>query len=603
MKKIFTLVTGLLAAVAVFGQIPQSFNYQAIARDGSGNVLANKPVGLQLTILDGSATGAVLYAETFSLTTNEFGLFTLGVGTGTVANGSFSGISWPIGSKYLKTELDPAGGTNYTLTGTTQLLSVPYALYASSAGTSSNSYWSVNGNNSIVNTNTGDVGINLGGSALLNTVQIGSPPGFGGNTLAMGNGTQGMSFGFAGATSTSTWFTNNNFALMPALGGDGFVGVGTTAPTNQLQIGSTPGFVGNNLAMGNGTQAMSFFQDVTTSKWFSNTSFSFLPAGGTGNVGIGVIPSTTVKLEIQPAAGTTGIYVTGSGTRTAFEAQTGDFLLDGGNASIVGNTTMSGDVTITSLDPTTAALTIGSGYFAGQPANTKSLTNCGGFCGNSPLAINASDGDIWASAFYAFSDERLKNVIGPSDPASDLELLNRIRITDYTMKDTRADGGRRFKKVIAQQVEKIYPQVIETGKGYIPNVYQSTSKMERTDDGYLLSFSKPHGISKTATKLRLAAKGSMKPYEILSIPSDRQVLIKAPVINSDAVFVYGEQVNDLHTVDYEGLSTLNISATQELSKLVRQQAQVIERLSNRISQLETSVKKGGSSLDRPQQGR
>jgi hypothetical protein len=391
---------------------------------------------------------------------------------------------------------------------------------------------------------------------------------------------------------------------MPAFSGTGYLGIGTSNPVNKVQIGDPPGFSANDFAIGNGTQGTSFALSATATTWFSNTSFALMPAGGTGNVGIGMIPSSTVKLEIQPASGATGIYVIGTTTRTAFEAQTGDLLLDAGNASIGGNASIAGTLTVTGSDPTTAAISIGGSYVVNPPANTKNLTNCGGFCGTSDLCINAA-GDVWGDAFYAFSDERLKNIIGPSDPASDLDLLNRIRITEYTMKDTRVNGNRRFKKVIAQQVEKIYPQVIETGKGWIPNVYQITSKMQRTDNGYLLTFNNPHGLSKTATKIQLTANGSMKPYDILSIPSDKQVLIKAPVINGDSVFVYGEQVTDLHTVDYEGLSTLNISATQELSSLVKQQAETIALLEKRLSTIEKFMRRSEktSSLDHQEQGK
>jgi hypothetical protein len=97
----------------------------------------------------------------------------------------------------------------------------------------------------------------------------------------------------------------------------------------------------------------------------------------------------------------------------------------------------------------------------------------------------------------------------------------------------------------------------------------------------------------------------MKPYDILSIPSDKQVLIKAPVINGDSVFVYGEQVTDLHTVDYEGLSTLNISATQELSTLVKQQAETIALLEKRLSTIEKFMRRSEktSSLDHQEQGK
>lgn len=129
MKKIITSLLVLLAFV-VNGQAPQKFNYQAIARNTTGLELANLSVSIKLSILDGSPNGTVAYAETHTVTTNAYGLFNLQVGGGTVVSGTFSSITWGGGSKYIKTEIDPTGGTNYTVAGTSQLISVPYALYA-----------------------------------------------------------------------------------------------------------------------------------------------------------------------------------------------------------------------------------------------------------------------------------------------------------------------------------------------------------------------------------------------------------------------------------------------------------------------------------------
>jgi len=122
---------------------------------------------------------------------------------------------------------------------------------------------------------------------------------------------------------------------------------------------------------------------------------------------------------------------------------------------------------------------------------------------------------------------------------------------------------------------------------FIPNVYQLTNKIEKTATGYLLNFSNKHNISNTAKKLRvlLSDTGAMQEIEIVSIPSDTQVIINAHDIKSAKVFVYGEEVNDFRTVDYEGLTTLNISATQELSKLIDAQNKKIAELAEEIKLL------------------
>jgi hypothetical protein len=128
----------LLIAVNAMPQIPQAFNYQAVARDASGNVLSSQLISLRITILDGSSSGTVVYTETQMANTNQFGIFTLALGKGSVQFGAFSSINWASGSKFLKVEMDASGGTSFVTMGTTELLSVPYAMYANSSGTSGN---------------------------------------------------------------------------------------------------------------------------------------------------------------------------------------------------------------------------------------------------------------------------------------------------------------------------------------------------------------------------------------------------------------------------------------------------------------------------------
>lgn len=140
MKRKLVTIIGSLLMVMIIGQaiaqVPQAFNYQAVARDASGNILASQALGMKITIHQGSSSGTVVYEETFSPTTNQFGLFTISIGTGTVVTGTFSSIAWSSGNYWLQVQMDPAGGTTYTDMGTSQLLSVPYSMYAANSGTS-----------------------------------------------------------------------------------------------------------------------------------------------------------------------------------------------------------------------------------------------------------------------------------------------------------------------------------------------------------------------------------------------------------------------------------------------------------------------------------
>ena len=207
----------LFPATQLWAQTPQLLNYQAVARNSTGQIIPSQNVGVRFSVLEGSVNGTELYKETHSTTTNNFGLFTLFIGGGTVATGTFSSIDWSTGTKFLKVEIAPAGGTNYTVQGTTQLLSVPYALYAEKtkllAGNNTISISNGNtitgnyqpGNNTITitgNTIAGNyqpgTGININSNTISHNLQAGSGISINGNTISS-TGTGGNSLWIADA--------------------------------------------------------------------------------------------------------------------------------------------------------------------------------------------------------------------------------------------------------------------------------------------------------------------------------------------------------------------------------------------------------------------
>ncbi len=130
MKKCFLILSvAFLFVQNAFSQVPQAINYQAVARDGGGKELINRFIGLRYSILDGYP-GPTVYRETHHVTTNQFGLFSAKIGEGVVDTGSFATIPWFHGEEYLMVEIDTIGGTDYMNMGITQMISVPYALYA-----------------------------------------------------------------------------------------------------------------------------------------------------------------------------------------------------------------------------------------------------------------------------------------------------------------------------------------------------------------------------------------------------------------------------------------------------------------------------------------
>jgi uncharacterized protein (UPF0335 family) len=173
-----------------------------------------------------------------------------------------------------------------------------------------------------------------------------------------------------------------------------------------------------------------------------------------------------------------------------------------------------------------------------------------------PWSIYAS-ARIAATEFNAYSDARIKNIKGVSNSKNDLNTLMKIEITNYNLIDTIEKGNNSYKKVIAQQVEEVYPQAVSTLTDVIPNIY----KLAEIKKGKITVAN----ALKAGDKVKLIFENRTELVEVLSANARSfEVALK----DEGQVFVYGIEVNDFHTVDYEALSTLNISATQELFRKI-----------------------------------
>jgi hypothetical protein len=149
MKRLLTfkmVMALLLCTQLLWAQVPQKFNYQGIARDTKGNPMSGKTMRLKLSVLPTQDATVPEYEETQLVTTNEFGLYTLKIGEGEATVGEMNTVKWETGNKYIRVSIDPQGGSQFTDAGTTQLLSVPYAIYAEKAGMAKNTGGSRAGN-------------------------------------------------------------------------------------------------------------------------------------------------------------------------------------------------------------------------------------------------------------------------------------------------------------------------------------------------------------------------------------------------------------------------------------------------------------------------
>jgi uncharacterized protein (TIGR02145 family) len=134
MKRLYITLVAIVFISRTFAQSPDKMSYQAVVRNSSNQLVTNQTIGVKISILQGTATGTAEYSETQTPKTNINGLVTIEIGGGIIISGTFATIDWANGPYFIKTETDLTGGTNYNITSTSQLLSVPYSFYAKTVG-------------------------------------------------------------------------------------------------------------------------------------------------------------------------------------------------------------------------------------------------------------------------------------------------------------------------------------------------------------------------------------------------------------------------------------------------------------------------------------
>ncbi len=184
---------------------------------------------------------------------------------------------------------------------------------------------------------------------------------------------------------------------------------------------------------------------------------------------------------------------------------------------------------------------------------------------------------VVATEFDATSDARIKNIVGITDSAGDLAILDRIEITDYQYVDIIQHGTRSHKKVIGQQLAKVFPQAVTKNTDVVPDIFKKSVLRERV-------LNLGNTDVQAGDKLKVIFEDdSSELLEVKEVNGDRVTLETEKEGN---VFVYGREVEDFHNVDYDAISMLNVSATQELHKLIQKQNEAIETLQKRVEELE-----------------
>ncbi|WP_166964001.1 tail fiber domain-containing protein [Yeosuana marina] len=443
-KKSFIAIAVLLSLQNVLAQSPQKMSYQAVIRNASNTLISNTNVSMRVSILQGTSAGTEVFKETFNATpTNINGLVTIEIGTGTPVTGTFSGINWANGPYFIKTETDPNGGSTYTITGTSQLMSVPYALYAASSGTSGVSGWNLTGNggtninsdfigttdavdvifkrNNAFSGLIGDTNAAFGNFALSSNngaynTAIGAQAMFS-NTTGLGN----IANGYAALYSNTTGSENvaNGFSALYS----NTIGIDNTANGYLALYSNTIG--SNNTA--NGVNALRY-----------NTTGDGNTATGSGAM---VINST-------------GVYNTANGVQALYSNSTGSYNTAVGHIALNNNT---------------GSNNIGIGYDARVPSATGSNQVR---IGNTAITYAGIQ-----VAWTITSDKRLKDNIKES--ALGLNFINALNPVSYTR---RNDENKKVEYgFIAQEVEEVLKKNNVSNSGIITVDDQKMYSMRYND--------------------------------------------------------------------------------------------------------------------------
>ncbi len=523
MKKLLTLSIIAALTLSGFAQAPQRLSYQAVIRNSSGGLVTSHAVGIKISILQGSPSGTAVYVETHTVTTNANGLATIEIGGGSVVSGTFAGINWGSGTYHLKTETDPAGGTSYTITGTSQLLSVPYALYAKQVEIGS-SQWSGSGPD--IYFNTGKVGIGkmpgadsrqfqvLTGTyqaiAGVNNSTLGTiyaqnsgsgPAADFRNKILIVDGTQG-----AGKVLTSDAAGYTSWQIPAVVTDASFTGTGTTG--NPLKLASFGASTGQVLKW-TGTAWDNAADE--RGPWSETTNYIYNAEGKHFGLGINV---PTQKLTLADGGNTCymniqnsstgytpvdGMYIGTSGLNSYVSTYEAGSLYLGTTATVRLAILSDGKVGIGTLTPAykldvKGAANLNNGVTLGPALlvnGTEALWHDGtyfswGYGGTwnyfkdavgidcqpgegHMLAVNGVASKPGGGTWTAFSDIRLKDIHGNYDRGlEDIIRLEPVRFNYKNGNPLDLPSAPEYVGFVAQEVQKIFPEAVtETPGGYL----------------------------------------------------------------------------------------------------------------------------------------
>ena len=437
-SKLLYIIVFLAVCMSATAQTPYAFNYQSVVRDANGQLLPNQSVGIQITIRHASATGAQSYQETFTKTTNDYALVNLKVGNGNIGFGAFDTINWGEGPYFMEVSMDFSGGNNYTVMGSSQLVSVPFALHAKTAdNTFSGDYGDLSNSPTNISFFTNDAGYLLTEMDGDSTNEIQALT-LSNDTIFLSNGGfvklpapifgfNGLYSGLIGAPTNVSHFTNDAGYLTSEVDGD------STNEIQSLSLSADTLFLsegGNvNLSSYDNTAAIS---TNTTAIAGNTTSIST----NTGNISTNTAGVSTNASGISTnASGITTNATTIAGNTTSISTNTGNIST---NAS--GISTNASGISTNASGISTNATAI-AGNTTSISTNTGNIsTNTSGISTNSTaISSNASNISINASSISTNTNNIATNTTGIA--------TNAINLSTHITSDLDTDSSNEIQNL------------------------------------------------------------------------------------------------------------------------------------------------------------